>query len=350
MNTLWNSHPKTDTTIHKDLQIGFVENKMIRPFDWRDFNLVRRTAEHGVCFDSEIALTRGAHPLQSALLAFLSPGVSLPTFVLRKEDDRQTVGFGQVRFRSGDSHARLIFLAPSYSEESEWEKLLERLIIEAGARGAYNLIAEVDEHSPEFEAMRRMGFAIYTRQTVWHRPSSHRPEATSLRVMLRPQQSIDTINIQTLYSNLTPKLIQQVEAPPAHFGHGYVFEENNEVMAFFDVSRGPIGIWIQPYLHPDVSDKSEDLLSDLLSRFADRESTPVYVCVRSHQDWLRTPLTQLKFAAWGDQAVMVKRLVARIAEPEFKPIPAIAGSRITTHMIKSDASIEKKLNAKQNYR
>jgi hypothetical protein len=46
-------------------------------------------------------------------------------------------------------------------------------------------------------------------------------------------------------------------------------------------------------------------------------------------------LTDLKFEAWGDQAVMVKRLAVRIGEPEFKPIPAIPGTRIKTHMIKS---------------
>jgi hypothetical protein len=325
---------------------------MIRPFDWRDFNLVRRLAERGVCFDSEVALTRGAHPLQSAVLSFLAPGVSSPTFVLRKDDDRQCVGFGQIRLRNGDAHARLIFLAPSYSEDIEWEKLLERLIAEAASRGAHNLIAEVDEHGTEFEAMRKMGFAIYTRQTIWKRASSHRPDSATLRPLLRPQQSSDSINIQTLYTNVTPRLIQQVEPPPAHFGHGFVFEENGEITAFFDVSRGPLGIWIQPYLHPSSFDYSAELLSDLMSRFADRESVPVYVCARSHQDWLRAPLTDLTFETFGDQAVMVKRLAVRIGEPEFKPIPVIPGTRVTTHMIKSDvdiASASWKINAKTNH-
>lgn len=310
---------------------------MIRPFDWRDFNLVRRLAERGVCFDSEIAFTRGPHPLQSAVLSFLAPGVRSPTFVLRQDDAHEVMGFGQIRLRPNDPQARLIFVAPSYTEGNAWEKLVERLITEAASRGAQNLIAEVDEHSPEFEAMRKLGFAIYTRQTIWKRESSHTPFAASLRMLLRAQQNSDTINIHTLYTNVTPRLIQQVEPPPAQFGHGYIFEESGEATAFFDVSRGPLGIWVQPYLHPSSFNYSPELLSDLLSRFGDRASVPVYFCVRSHQDWLRNTLTDLSFNAWGEQAVMVKRLAVRIAEPEFKPLPVIAGTQPTptSHMIKS---------------
>jgi GNAT superfamily N-acetyltransferase len=314
---------------------------MIRPFGWRDFNLVRRMADRGICFDSEIAFTRGAHPLQAAMLSFLAPGVRPPTYVLRKDDAHEVTGFGQIRFRPSDSQARLIFVAPGYREDSEWEKLVEHLIAEAASRGAQNLIAEVNEHSSEFEALRKMGFAIYTRQTIWQHDTSPQASNSSPQALLRPQQSVDTINIQALYTNVTPRLIQQVEPPPAQFGHGFVFEESGEVTAFFDVSRGPLGIWVQPYLHPSSFNYSAELLGDLFARFGDRAVAPIYICVRSHQDWLRNSLTDLNFNAWGDQAVMVKRLAVRIAEPEFKPIPVIPGTQPTPHMIKSDAHFNK---------
>lgn len=303
---------------------------MIRPFDWRDFGLVHRLSDQGVCFDSEATLTRGAHTLQSALFAFLAPGVGLPTYVYRNENHS---AFGQLRFRAGDENAHLTFLAPGYSDSGTWEALLEHLCAEAAARNAHNLVAEVDEYSAEFEALRRLGFAIYTRQHIWRCDRPNPSSAPILQSRLRPQQSADTIGIQSLYANIVPRLVQLVEPPPIRYGHGYVLEENGEILSFFDISRGPLGIWIQPYLHPSVSDRSKVLLADLLCRFTDRQPVPIYVCVRSHQEWLHTPLADVGFSPWADQAVMVKRLAVRIGEPEFKPIPVIPGSKVTTQMV-----------------
>ena len=309
---------------------------MIRSFDWRDFGLIRRLSEHGVCFDSEAALTRGAHSLQSAVLAFLAPGVGLPTFIWRGEDDdKGDSAFGQIQFRQGDENARLIYLAPGFADGGPWETLLEKLTVEAAGKGAHNLVAEVDEHSAEFEVLRQFGFAIYTRQRLWRlvRPSLS-PSVELSR--LRPQHNADNVNIQSLYTNIVPRLVQQVEPPPPRYGHGYVFEETGDISAFFDVSRGPLGVWVQPYLHPSALELSRVLLADLFGRLTDREAVPIYVCVRSHQDWLRSPLADLGFEAWGEQAVMVKRLAVRIGEPEFKPLPVMVGKNVTTPMIKFD--------------
>lgn len=308
---------------------------MIRPFDWRDFGLVRRMTERGVCFDSEAALTRGPHTFQTALLAFLAPGAGLPTFVWRPDEDERESAFGQLRFRSGDDYARLIYFAPGYEDGGPWEALLAALAGEAAARGAHNLLAEVNEHSPECDALRKLGFAIYARQHIW-RLNAPRPAAPVVEVRrLRPQQSSDSIGISTLYTNTVPRLVQQVEPAPGRFGRGYVAHDDGEVAAFFDVSRGPLGTWIQPYLHPSIFEESCQLLAELVNLFADRDTLPVYVCVRSHQDWLRTPLADLKFEAWAEQAVMVKRLAVRVAEPEFKPLPVIAGGQPSPPMIQS---------------
>ncbi len=310
---------------------------MIRPFDWRDFGLIRRLSERGVCFDSEAALTRGPHTLQSAVLSFLAPGAGLPTFIWRNEEHDAVEGFGQLQFRHGDELARLVFVAPSFTEESPWEALLERLTVEAASHGAHNLVAEVNEEGPEFEAMRRFGFAIYTRQHVWRAGKPRGTTAPFDTIRLHPQHSSDSFGIQSLYANIVPRLVQQVEPPPARYGHGYVFESSGEISAFFDVSRGPLGVWVQPYLHPSAFDDSLALLADLLRQFTDRETVPIYVCVRSHQDWLRTPLANLGFEDWAQQAVMVKRLVVRVSEPEFNPLQVIVGNKVTTPMIKSSS-------------
>jgi hypothetical protein len=61
-----------------------------------------------------------------------------------------------------------------------------------------------------------------------------------------------------------------------------------------------------------------------------RAGRPIYVCVRRYQDWLQDVLHPADFACIGTQAVMVKRLVARVTEPLLKPLPAIEASASTT--------------------
>jgi hypothetical protein len=297
---------------------------MIRPFDWRDFGLVRRLSDQGVCFDSEAALTRGPHTLQSAVVAFLAPSVGLPTYIYKSDEQ---VAFGQLRYRANSDNARLTFIAAAESDSRAWETLLEHLGLEAARHGAHNLVAEVDEHSPEFDTLRRFGFAIYARQHIWRREKPD-PAPSHSHLRLRPQQSADAIGIQSLYTNTVPRLIQLVEPPPARYGHSYVLEESGEITAVFDVSRGPLGIWVQPYLHPSIFEHAITLIADLFGHFADREPIPIYFCVRSHQDWLRGPLIDLDFSPWADQAVMVKRLAVRVGEAEFKPLPAINARKV----------------------
>jgi hypothetical protein len=295
---------------------------MIRPFDWRDVSLVRQLSEQGVCLDSIARLTRDNQPLQNALFAYLMPGTGAPTLIWR---DNGQAAIGQLRHRAGEEVARALFISPVWSEDHHgWLPLVERLAVEAGGRGGHNLIAEVDETSGEFEALRQAGFAIYARQSVWRLTGDVAVSMPSLT--MRPAASADGIAITTLYSNIVPRLVQQVEPAPKP-SHGYVFERDGEIIAFLDVKRGPLGIWVEPYLHPEAYDLSEAMLYSALHSLAsaNRAGRPVYVCVRRYQDWLQEILQLANFESLGSQAVMVKRLVARVTEPLLKPLPAIEG-------------------------
>lgn len=306
----------------------------IRPFDWRDFGLVHRLTDVGMCFDAEAALTRGPHTLQSAILAFLVPGAGMPTYVFRRDQPTKSEGFAQMRYRRGDVQARLNFVATCANDDGQWSLLLDRVCQLAAARGAQNLVAEVDEHSHAFEVLRQSGFAIYTRQDIWRLTAdAAAPARASSPMLLRAQQSVDVVSIQSLYNNIVPRLIQQVESPPTKHGQGFVFTEGGDAAAYFDVSRGPLGIWVQPYLHPGAFDQRDALMANLINLLMDRHPITLYVCARSHQDWLRTPLIDLGFELWAHQAVMVKRLAIHIGEPEFKPLPAVIGGNVSTQMI-----------------
>ncbi|HLE28666.1 MAG TPA: hypothetical protein VI793_11145 [Anaerolineales bacterium] len=298
---------------------------MIRSFDWRDVGLVRTLGEQGVCLDSEIGLIHGSHPLQKALLAYLMPGTGAPTLVWKND---QHAAFGQLRHRFGDEQARLVYIAPECANAKDgWQPVVERLAVEAGERGAHHLIAEVNENSGEFEALRAAGFAVYARQSLW-RLSAEVP-TPSVRVALRPVNSADVVGVSTLYANIVPRLVQQVEPPPYHM-RGYVLEQKHELVAFLHVRRGPLGFWVEPYLHPEADQLSEATLLTGLSLIPNENKKPVYVCVRRYQNWLQDILMQSGFEAMGTQAVMVKRLVARVTEPLLRPLPAIEGQVPTT--------------------
>ena len=198
---------------------------MIRFFDWRDVGLVKTLADSGVCLDSETGLTQGNHPLQHALLSYLMPMAGAPTLIWRADGDHTAV-FGQLSHRQGESHARVLYMAPVAEANTDgWQQLIERLALEAGERRAQNLIAEVDEKSPESEALRQAGFAIYARQTLWKLASREAATKASQQVDVRPAVRADTSGVNTLYSNVVPRLVQQVEPGPQHIERGYVLEE-----------------------------------------------------------------------------------------------------------------------------
>lgn len=294
---------------------------MIRPFDWRDVGLVRALSERGLCLDSATRLTRGTQPLQSALLAYLMPRAGTPTLIWRDEGHS---AFGQLRHRAGDERARALFIAPGWSiEPAGWLALVDQLAVEAGGRGGHNLLAEVDESSPEFEALRISGFAIYARQTIWRLNHDLAPTAPALP--LRHASKEDGPNTLALYNDIVPRLVQQVEPTP-EAGRGYVLERGHDLVAHLAVRRGPLGIWVDPVVHPEAFDLADEIVSSALHFLtsANRAGRPVYVNVRRYQDWLQEPLRLAGFEKVASQAVMVKRLVVRVTEPALQSIPAIA--------------------------
>lgn len=313
---------------------------MIRPFDWRDVGLVRRLSEQGVCLDAETCYTRGWHSLQSALLAYLAPGVGAPTFVWHGDQAANgNAAFGQMQHRPSEVQARLLFLAPACAAATRpaWETLIERCAAEAAERGAHNLVANVDEAGGEFETLRRLGFAIYARQDIWRRAGPVPGKPNLAPAVLRPQHLADAWGVQTLYANVVPRLVQQVESPPKPNGRGYVLDVDGEIVALLDVARGPLGVWCEPFLHPEAYDRSAEVIASFLSLAANGGERPVFFCVRSYQDWLHEPLAEAGFDPAGQQAVMVKRLAVRLADVEPSRVAVLESSRanVTSPMVKS---------------
>jgi hypothetical protein len=255
----------------------------------------------------------------------------MPTFVLPPaegdgHDGVRQGAFGQVRHYPGAENARVMYVAPaevlSYPASCE---LLERLIVAAGERGAHNLLAEVVEGSEEFDTLRALGFAVYARQDIWRLGGAVNQLAGAAGApRLRLRESADAFGIQTLYANIVPRLVQQVEPPPARRSRGYVYVADDETLIYLDIARGPRGILMQPYFHPAAQDVAR-MLSCFLQGLPERRARPVYFSVRSYQNWLFRPLQEVGFERVAEQAVLVKRLTVRSAQLRLAPVPVLEG-------------------------
>src|SRR5688572_18612070 len=289
---------------------------MIRSFGWRDVGLVKSLGEQGVCLDSETGLLRGSHSLQNALFAYLIPGAGTPTIVWRaKSNDGGQAAFGQLGHRIGDEQARVLFISPACDDAPEaWPPLLEKLAVEAGERGALNLLAEVNEEGCEFEALRTAGFAVYARQSLWSLPEGKLLKTSAHAVPLRPMTELDLIGVSTLCSNILPRLVQQVEPVNHRIARGYVLEHRGELIAFLDVRRGPLGVWVEPYLHPEAYKLSEAVLHTGLRLIGAGIEKTIYLCIHRYQDWLQEIGARAGFKALGSQAVMDTHVPTPIAQ------------------------------------
>lgn len=299
----------------------------IRIYDWRDLILLNRIRNRGMCLDSKLTFTRGASALRHTPLGTLLPGRNVCTLVFRADNSGELSAAGQFLIRNNQLLARLVFISPrEILTRTEGVKLLEAMTHFAGERGATALIAEIDERDPAFDGLHAAGFAIYSRQRILRRESAIDGKSASYEKMWRPAIDHDYLAIQSLYTNLVPALVQQVEPPPSRDGRGLVYWSQGELLGFLDIEQGPHGIWVQPYFHP-AAEIGEGLLSGIVLGLSPRQRRPLYICVRSYQGGLSQSLNQLGFEPCSSQAVMVKRLTAPIRHQVRLDIPALDGTQ-----------------------
>src|SRR5574340_1187844 len=119
------------------------------------------------CLDTAMWLTRG-NPIGAwAVLDGLRLEYGTYTQVLRQGNNQPTL-IGQIHYTNNERAARLNFITPDKGLESPGlPALLESLAWEAGEHGACSLLAEVEESSQAFEALRKAGFSVYAWQRVW---------------------------------------------------------------------------------------------------------------------------------------------------------------------------------------
>jgi len=221
---------------------------------------------------------------------------------------------GQMAYKLGQRSAHLTYLISADLQDTRLlPALVEYLITQAGAWGAFNVLAEIDERSPAFESLRKTGFVIYSRQTVWSIPggSENGRKGTDLR--WQPADVSSAGAIRTLYNCLVPPLVQTAEPIPLQPG-GLVYRQDGEVLAYVEQFHGPRGIYLLPVVHPNL-DNIHDLLRALLHHLSPVLRRPVYLAVRSYQAWLDDTLTEMGAVEAPRQSLLVRHLTQRVTAP-----------------------------------
>ncbi len=338
---------------------------MIRPFTLRDLTLVYRLSEYAVSLHTESALTHNSHPVRDALVSMVSG--DYPTLVW-KSDGRNVSGFIQLQVREESPHAHVFYVGATpvgvtsadgvdgaakgenggetavspathtvhsdphsnqaTQNETVWLALLDQAVLEMGNRGKHSLVAEVSEIGHELPILRRAGFAVYTRQDIWVLESGTRNPPPQTAV-LSQRQPTDDWDIQLLYANTVPRLVQMVETlPPLNIGESWVLREEGEVTAFVHIQKGPLASWLRLFIHPHAESSVDEIVAAALHIAKPAIACPVFCCVRRYQSWLQGPLNRAGFSLWGSQAVMVRHTVKHQRKPLGEPTAVLEAQGI----------------------
>lgn len=302
-----------------------------RPLDLLDLPTLYRHRGEAISLDSTRMLTRG-NPLGAmGFMAYFNPARHLYSAVSVENGDTVLGGISQT---FGDSFAKLLYLTPSSQlTHPGLPALLEHLTLEAGNWGALHVLAEVNEDSVAFPALRQSGFSVYAWQRVWDM------SAIALSTTGNGWEKVQSVNlptIQNLFHQIVPPLLQPIESAPRRAA-GLL--SNEGAKCHVSLSYGMSGILLTPLIHPEANDVAEKLIS-LLSHLPRRRNRPVYLCVRSYQAWLEPVLEDLGAKVSPRQAVMVKHL-ARMVKDELavraaQPAGVVQASRISRIQVKRE--------------
>lgn len=278
----------------------------IRPFDWRDLPSLRRYRKQSVFLNSALLLTRGPLIMAGSMLSSLTPSAGIFTSVSTDNGEIRLPLIGQIIHSAGDQVAQLTFLSPEDAMESPaFPDLLEHLSTKAIERGALRLLAEANEGSLAYEALRQNTFAIYARQRIWRIDNQPTKPQTSLPWHVASDK--DLIAVRSLHNNIVPGLVQQVEPFPEVRLHGMVYREKEEILAYVELKYGRKGIYAQPFIDPDAERLVPEMMK-LLPHVPNRRGRPVYACVRSYNSWMESAFDDMAAREGPTQAVMVKHL------------------------------------------
>lgn len=213
--------------------------------------------------------------------------------------------FSQVIHPPGSRSAHFSFLAPDLIQnEEDFLPLFDFLCFQAGEMGALNVLAEIEESHALFEALRRVGFCVFSWESLWRMPDDIQQGGSVSD--WNPPATTDLNTVRCLYQTLVPPLVQNAEPFKNGNTPRLLYKKNGDALAYVESISGSAGTYLIPLIHPSIENVGP-LLVDLIGHFKE-SGKPLYMQVRSYQAWLADALSELKAEPSPRFALMVKHL------------------------------------------
>ncbi|HNR02107.1 MAG TPA: hypothetical protein PKK59_06210 [Anaerolineaceae bacterium] len=240
----------------------------------------------------------------AAVLARLNPTESSYTAVMEHPESGRKY-FSQVIHPPGSRSAHFSFLAPDLIQnEEDFLPLFDFLCFQAGEMGALNVLAEIEESHALFEALRRVGFCVFSWESLWRMPDDIQQGGSVSD--WNPPATTDLNTVRCLYQTLVPPLVQNAEPFKNGNTPRLLYKKNGDALAYVESISGSAGTYLIPLIHPSIENVGP-LLVDLIGHFKE-SGKPLYMQVRSYQAWLADALGELKAEPSPRFALMVKHL------------------------------------------
>lgn len=281
-----------------------------------DLPFLHRVGNRVIVLDSETNCTRDLYGTTGIILnGVLIPHRNLHTFTA-KLDQHQMVG--QFRIQQADQVAQMVYLAPDLQDMDDDTlclHLLDAMAYEAGRQRASILVGEVDEDSPLFETMRQSGFVVYSRQTIWRcGPTSFIGRAEQA---IRPISEHDELRVMELITRVVPSMLQPLMIPHT-LENGWVYYEDDKLLAYIGVTAGRQGVYLTPYIDSCMAgEPARSLLYALIKNIQQSVTLPIYMRVLRYHDWVSSVLEELSFEAGQPQAIMVRHIKVKLCREKM---------------------------------
>ena len=291
----------------------------VRSLRLHDLPFAYRMSGLGISFDAQIRLTVGDDGFRQALMAGTG---ETQVYVLRASGSGV---LAQMHYLPDVPYARLAYLAPALAEGASddlWLAMLDGLTAAAGERGMVTIIAEVGDNIPEFELLRRAGYAVFARQDLWMRSPAPAPSpGFQLRAVRNAE---DQQALLSLYGSLVPGLIKHIEPPPTVADQCFLADGRRGSEGLVAVYEGANGVLIETYLLPNSQRMPAELLASALN-IVNAGGKAVYCRVRDYLGSQSGTLTDAGFQHLGAQAVMYRHTAARVAQNTYRLVEKVDG-------------------------
>ncbi len=227
-------------------------------------------------------------------------------------DDDSPKTIGQIYQTQELESANLHYLLPAEGDSKEdIVPLLEGLLQQAGLWGAKQVTADLPVDSELFGCFRKTGFSVLAKQRVFRCESVWQTQQ-KFENRWRIWTDKDINAIRSLHATLVPPVIQSVEPLTRGKMRGLVYcDQAGELKAYADLVYGPAGVWILPFLHPQIESPPLAVLTCLLEDLPNLNGRPVYLIARSYQPWLENALMESPAISEPEQILLVRNLAIR---------------------------------------